>query len=378
MSSSCKSLELAQQLVRRDTVMGGSGERAALEFLADMLAGAGFACVFDSYEEGGWSLSARLNPGTEGPALCLAGHIDTVPLGLEPWQHDPFAGDILDGCLYGRGSCDMKSGVAAMVCAALRMAPAISRELVLQIYGGEERGCLGSFHLGRRAEELARVQALVVGEPTGAIPLVGHKGALWLTLTARGRTAHASMPEKGLSALATLLPAATRLLDYTPGGEHRYLGRGTCVLSTLHAGLNSNSVPDLARLTMDIRTVPGTVHAALCQEIASVAGDGITMEKTLDIPPVWTDPDLAWVQQVFAAYEKLSGAKAAVSTVQFFTDAAAVRSFLPEVPVLIFGPGESSQAHKVNEACPVEQIAFMEEMYCHILADWYETQSGAD
>lgn len=372
MTLPCNSIELAQRLVQFNTIAGSGGERQLLDFLAGLLAEASYSLTFDSYEPDGWSLCARLNPEAGGPALCLAGHVDTVPLGQEEWQMDPFSGLIRGGTLYGRGSCDMKSGVAAMVCAAINMAPSIGGELVLQIYGGEERGCLGSFHLARRRTLLNNVQAVVVGEPTGAMPLVGHKGALWLTLTARGKTAHASMPEMGTSALATMLPAAYRLLNYKPGGEHHYLGTGTCVLSTLHSGLNSNSVPDLASLTLDIRTVPGLDHESICKDIAALAGPGISISKTLDIQPVWTDPSNPWVQQVLSSYAKMVGHPAPIASVQFFTDAAALRTTLPDVPVLIFGPGSSSQAHKVNEACPTEQIVFMEQMYRHIIKDWYK------
>ena len=272
--------------------------------------------------------------------------------------------------MVGRGSCDMKSGAAVMLAAALAMAPRIhDRDLVLHLYGGEERGCLGSFHMPE--EEFRNIAAVVVGEPTGARPLAGHKGALWLRLSTSGRTSHASMPEEGDSALAKMLPAATRLLDFEAVGTHPFMGRGTSVLSTLHSGLNSNSVPDSAVLTMDIRSVPGMDHEKIRQEIREICGEGMAMETTLDIPPVWTDPEHPWMKRVYALYEKLSGRPAEVATVQFFTDAAALRTRLPEVPVVIFGPGDSSMAHQVDEACPVSQIEFMENICLELIRDWY-------
>lgn len=371
MTVPCNSIELAQRLVQINTIAGNGGERPLLDFLAGLLGEASFSVTFDNYEKNGWSLCARLNPEARGPALCFAGHMDTLPLGEEDWQQDPFSGSVQDGFLYGRGACDMKSGLAAMVCAAINMAPHISGELVVQIYGGEERGCLGSFHLARRRPFLNNVQAIVVGEPTGAIPLVGHKGAIWLTLTAKGKEAHASMPEMGASALATMLPAAYRLLNYKPGGEHPYLGRGTCVLSTLHAGLNSSSVPDSASLTLDIRTVPGLDHKSICKDIATLAGPAISITKNLDIQPVWTDPTNPWIQQVLSSYAMITDHPAPIGALQYYTDAAALRAILPDVPVLIFGPGDGSQAHRANEACPTEQIVFMEQMYCNIIRDWY-------
>lgn len=375
MSDMLNSVSLAQRLVRSDTIMGGHGERTVLEYLAGLLKDAGFAVRLDDYDAGNpdcCSLSAHLHPEKEGAALCLAGHVDTVPLGGIPWKYGPLSGEIVDGKLYGRGSCDMKSGVAAMVCAALRMAPFVTeRDLVVQVYGGEERGCLGSFHMTADSREMAHIAAVVVGEPTNALPLVGHKGALWLTLTAHGKTAHASMPEKGENALASMLPAASRLLRFKPHGRHRYLGSGTSVLSTLHAGLNSNSVPDLATMTLDIRSVPGMDHEELRREVKGLAGEHISMETTLDIPPVWTEPDHPWIQRIFELYHTSTGKPASVSTVQFFTDAAALKRVCPDVPMLILGPGSSAQAHQVDEACELSQIYFVEQMYCQIIRDWY-------
>ena len=332
---------------------------------------AGFTVFLDRYGDSGrCSLSAHLHPDCEGEGLCMAGHVDTVPLGTKPWKHDPLSGEIIDGCLYGRGSCDMKSGASVMLASVLAMAPRIKdRDLVLHLYGGEEKGCLGSFHMPER--EFRNIGAVLVGEPTGARPLTGHKGALWLNLSTSGRASHASMPEAGDSALAKMLPAATRLLDFAPAGTHPFLGGGTSVLSTLHSGLNSNSVPDSALLTMDMRTVPGMDHEKLREEIRGICGEGVAMETTLDIPPVWTDPENPWMKKVYALYEKLSGQPANVVTVPLFTDAAAVRTKLPQVPVVIFGPGESAMAHQVDEACPVSQITFMENVCRELITDWY-------
>lgn len=364
---------LARWMIGCNTITGEGSEAKLLEQVAEWLEKAGFTVFLDRYgdgDSGRCSLSAHLHPDCEGEGLCMAGHVDTVPLGTKPWKHDPLSGEIIDGCLYGRGSCDMKSGAAVMVASALAMAPRIKdRDLVLHLYGGEENGCLGSFHMPER--EFRNIGAVLVGEPTGARPLTGHKGALWLNLSTSGRTSHASMPEAGDSALAKMLPAATRLLDFAPAGTHPFLGGGTSVLSTLHSGLNSNSVPDSALLTMDMRTVPGMDHEKLREEIRGICGEGVAMKTTLDIPPVWTDPENPWMKKVYALYEKLSGQPANVVTVPFFTDAAAVRTKLPQVPVVIFGPGESSMAHQVDEACPVSQITFMENVCRELITDWY-------
>ena len=111
---------------------------------------------------------ARIGGNVEKPPLCFTGHLDTVPLGAAPWSSDPFAAETADGRLYGRGSSDMKSGVAAIVIAMLELAPKLRRSpgVVLVITAAEETGSEGAHHLAGLGEVLGRAGAMVVAEPT--------------------------------------------------------------------------------------------------------------------------------------------------------------------------------------------------------------------
>lgn len=366
-------LTLARRLLSFDTVSPSLGERACLDVLADILSTAGFHVRFDEYAPGRVSLSARLRPDCDAPALCLAGHIDTVPLGGMPWSVDPFAGEIRDGLLYGRGASDMKGGVAAYVCAAVATAPFIGpgQDLVVHVYGGEETGCEGSFHLMRDASLRGNPGAVVVAEPTSNRPLVGHKGALWLRGETRGRTAHGSMPEQGKNALLTCLQALERILAYDLGQiVHPFLGQPTLTPTTLHSGLNINSVPDSAVFTLDVRTVPGLDHACLTAEIKRLAGEAVALETMLNVSPVWTAPDNPWIARVRNMWTARYGLRSEVETVQFFTDAAALRVALPDTPILILGPGDPAMAHRTDEFCPVHELEGAVACYLDIIADW--------
>ena len=197
------SIELTQELVRFNTINPPGSERACAERLAGLLEGAGFAVELIPFGEGRAQILARLG-GTPGKLpLGFTGHIDTVPLGVQPWSVDPFAAEIADGKLYGRGSSDMKSGVAAFVTACIACADRLANTpgILLVITAGEETGCTGAEALVRTNGGLGQVGALVVAEPTGNKPLVGHKGALWLEAETKGVTAHGSMPEKGVNAV---------------------------------------------------------------------------------------------------------------------------------------------------------------------------------
>ncbi|MDR2075678.1 MAG: M20 family metallopeptidase [Desulfovibrio sp.] len=373
-------VDLAQRLVRRDTVEG-RGELPLLEEMADLLRDAGFTCVLEGYDPPfphRANLYARLSPDAPGEALFFGGHVDTVPFGNAPWDKDPLSGLVADGRLHGRGSCDMKGGVAAILCAALRLAPSLTgRDLVLHLYGGEEQGCRGSFYAARAAGHFGRPGAGIIAEPTGNQPLAGHKGALWLKLESKGRAAHGSMPEKGVNALDKLLPGACRLLAPRPEAVHPVLGKSSAALTTMRAGLNINSIPDTAALTLDMRTVPGQNHTALRREIAALAGEDVQLTTVLDVPPVWTDPSLPWCAATRRLLADPAGREPAVAGIAYFTDAAAVRAALPDLPLLILGPGEPAAAHTTNESCPLDHLRQAQNIYERLIRAWYRLQGNA-
>src|SRR5919197_1915068 len=228
------------------------------------------------------SVWARIDGG--GPPLCFAGHTDTVPLGNAAWSRDPFAGEVDGKRLYGRGASDMKSGVAAMVAAALEIARLPRKAgLRLAIVTGEETGCDGSAHLARTVE-LGRAGALVVGEPTGNRPVIGHKGALWLRGRTRGVTAHGSMPQEGVSALYTAARAALKLEAFRfemPADP--LLGSPTLNVGTLSSGLNINSVPDEAVMGIDIRTIPAQRHADVRAQLEQILGPEVELTPIVNL-----------------------------------------------------------------------------------------------
>ena len=209
-------LELTQDLIRIDTVNPPGNERACIEPLERLLAEAGFINTIHDFGPGRANLVARKGSSGEKPPLCFTGHVDTVPLGLQPWSVDPFAAEITDGKLFGRGSSDMKSGVAAFTVAAIALADRLDGTpgVVLVITAGEEIGCAGAFDLARQNGALNEAGAMVVAEPTSNRPLAGHKGALWLNARTKGVTSHGSMPEKGDNAIYKAARAISKLEDF--------------------------------------------------------------------------------------------------------------------------------------------------------------------
>lgn len=365
-------VELTRELIAFDTVNPPGQEKRCARFLADILSGAGFETTLREFGSDRANLIAKRRGAGDGAPLVFTGHIDVVPLGARAWTHDPFKAEIVDGRLYGRGSSDMKSGIAAFVCAALRHASdsADSSNLTLIITSGEETGCVGASSLVAEGG-LGTAGAIVVGEPTANVVCVGHKGALWLNAITTGLTAHGSMPERGDNAISKAARVIGRLGSFAFGVEpHAVLGSPTLSVNTIRGGLNINSVPDRAEIGVDIRTIPSVDHAGLKQALEQHVGEKVRMEVMLDLPGVWTSPELEWVKRLVRIAAAATGSAAPPGAATFFSDASVLTPAMGMPTTIILGPGEPGQAHQTDEWCSVKQIHAAVEIYRNILREW--------
>ncbi len=365
-------VELAQVLVRFDTVNPPGNETPCARFLGDMLAAAGFTIAYHDLAPGRANLIARLGNST-GKPLCLTGHLDTVPLGAAQWSRQPLAGEISDGRLWGRGSSDMKSGIAAITVAALAEAEALRTGpgVVLVFTAGEETGCDGAFGLAEIPGALGEAGAVLVAEPTANRPLVGHKGALWFHARTKGVTAHGSTPQAGVNAIHAAARAVGKLADFDFNvARHPVMGAPTLNVGTIKGGLNVNSVPDAAEIGVDIRTVPGVEHAHLLAHMRAYLGADVSVEPWIDVGPVWSSPDHPWIAQVFAAVERVSGERPRPETATYFTDGGVLHRAYGGPPTVILGPGEPSVMHKTDEWCEVARIGQAVEIYRDLIRGW--------
>ncbi|WP_291299495.1 M20/M25/M40 family metallo-hydrolase, partial [Elioraea sp.] len=187
-------IRLTQDLLRFNTINPPGAEEPCARHIGEMLEKAGFRVTYHGFGTGRANLVATIGGDADIAPICFTGHIDIVPLGAKAWSKDPFAGETDAGKVYGRGSSDMKAGVAAFVAAAVALAPKLERTpgISIVITAGEETGCQGAFDLIRKPGALGRAGAIVVAEPTGNFPYVGHRGAFWLQALAHGVTAHGS------------------------------------------------------------------------------------------------------------------------------------------------------------------------------------------
>ena len=290
-----------------------------------------------------------------------------------PGRSIPFAGDIADGKLYGRGSSDMKGGVAAFVIACMALADRLKATpgVLLVITAGEETGCSGAAALVADKVPLGKVGAFVVAEPTGNRPLVGHKGALWLEAETTGVTAHGSMPEKGDNAIYKAARAVTALQGFDFNvARHDVLGGPTLNVGTIQGGLNINSVPDRTLIGIDIRTIPAHAHAQIRAQLASYLGPEVTLKTLLDAQSVWTDPRDPWLREVFEVAGAVAGVGDEIAAAPYFTDASELTPVLGNPPTVILGPGELALAHQTDEYCLVSRIEEATELYSQLIRRW--------
>jgi len=373
MTDSFSPLSLTRKLIAFNTVNPPGNERECALYIGRLLENGGFSVGYHDFADGRTNLIARKIYNDDRPPLCFTGHLDTVPLGMAEWHRDAFGGQLDGDRLYGRGASDMKSGVAAIILAGLRIASLSqgSSGIVLVLTSGEENGCEGAEFLASKGGVLGSAGALVVGEPTANYPMIGHKGAFWLEAEAAGVTAHGSMPEQGVNAIYKAARAIVRLESFDFGTvPHPVLGIPTLNVGTISGGINVNSVPDRAVFTIDMRTVPTQSVDLIYQALKTCLGEEIVLKKKITAPAVASDPTNQWIRDVFGVMAPYIGAQPVPRGVTYFTDASALTSAFGDIPTIILGPGEPDMAHKTDEFCFLSKIEAAAEAYAEIARVW--------
>ena len=370
---STDAVELTRSLLQFETVNPPGSERECAESAGTLLTEWGYRVEYYEFAEGRTSLVARAGGSDAKPPLVFTGHLDVVPLGTRKWMHDAFSGETDGDRLYGRGSSDMKAGVAAMLVAAHAFAGKLEGTpgIALVLTAAEENGCIGSQHLAALPKLMGRAGAIVVGEPTSNYPLVGHKGSLKFHAAFRGVSAHGSMPQLGVNAIYAAARGVARLEGFSFGAAaHPVMGSPTLNVGTFEGGSGVNLVPDAARIGVDIRTVPGMDHAKLLERLREALGEDVELDVFSNLSPVWTAPDAEWVQRVFEICKPVLGEAPEPRTAPYMTDAANLLKVYAGAPTVVLGPGEAAMAHQTDEYCSIERIRQSVALYEAIIEDW--------
>lgn len=352
-------IPLLQELLRIDSTSGGPGERTLLLHLAGWLRERGVERAEVCDEPGGPFLIAESVPGARR-ALLLAAHADTVPAGdLTAWRHDPLGADQDGGFVYGRGSSDMKGGLAAaagaLVYASQRRVP-----LSLVVTSGEEVGCVGAH---ATLAEVRRLDpgAIIAPESTGGQVRLGHRGAVWLRVVTAGVAAHGAAPERGRSAIRAMAAVVDRI-DQVPLRRHEALGSETINVGLISGGSAPNMVADRCEAVLDVRVVGADAEHVRAWLLAQ--RDVTEVEPRLNLAAVWTSPDHPWLRQLQLAGVDLGSESAPDRTVAYFTDLSMLRQAVrARTPVVVWGPGDPAVVHAANERVSVRSVLDAVEGY---------------
>lgn len=354
-------VRLAQELVRIPSPPGG--EKDLADFLLSQLRS------FCEAERGPLgTVVGRVQRG-EGPVVVVTGHMDTVPAG-EGWTVPPFSGEIREGFLFGRGAVDMKGAIAAQIAGAAKIAPEIQGTLCL-VYVPHEETAEG-VALGRALDHLGNPDLVILGEPTDLRLGIGHRGRAVIRVVAKGKAAHASMPDLGENAIEKMLHALGHALR-TPLPEDPLLGQGTVAPVFLSADGQGPVIPDRCLALLDRRVVPGETEASVLADYQGIGAEvaieevdlrfytGEAVRTKLFFPAWYMDPDHHWVR---LAWESLGGPPFRIW--RFSTDG--VESCGRRgIPTLGFGPGDERLAHQVDERVSVADLQRAAASYAKLL-----------
>jgi succinyl-diaminopimelate desuccinylase len=373
-------LALTQALIRRPSVT--PADEGAMDILERELAGLGFDCrrmKFGEIE----NLYARR--GTARPNLCFAGHTDVVPVGdSAAWTQDPFAGQVKDGVLFGRGAVDMKSAIAAFVAA---VAATLARgdvpgSLSFLITGDEEGPAIDGTRkvVEALAAEGEVIDHCVVGEPSSSTALgdmvkIGRRGSINAWFTVEGRQGHVAYPQRAANPIPVLVRLLGRLQDRVLDEGYPEFQPSNLEVTTIDVGNpGTNVIPARATARVNIRFNPGHRGADLqawFEDECRLAGEGFEGEVTSKImisgEAFLTAPG-PFTAVVAQAVREATGREPDLSTTGGTSDARFIRDLCPVVEFGLVG----TTMHAVDERAPVQEIYDLQKVYERLVALYFE------
>ncbi len=342
------------------------GEKDVADFLAAVAAEAGLEVEFQNVLPGRRNLIARLVPSGEiRQRILLAPHMDTVGA-----DESKFIPRHKNGRLYGRGACDTKGSVAAMLSAVCEIAKLKSRPQHTEfIFAGlidEEQGQAGSRALAKSG---LKADLAIVGEPTNCQVVTAHKGSLWLNLETRGLAAHGATPHLGKNAvheMACIVDALeTAYAAQLKMRKHKLLGSATVNVGKISGGTQPNIVPDACAIEIDRRTLPGETEKSVLTEIRALLASKklsakISSAKLAPALPLETNFKLPLVQRFLRCTKQPRPLG-----VDYFCDAAVLAA--GGIPSVVFGPGDIAQAHTADEWISLAQLERAKDLLVQFL-----------
>jgi succinyl-diaminopimelate desuccinylase len=376
-------LALSQKLIRCQSVT--PADAGAIGILESVLQAMGFTCHRLRFEEAGTApienLYARF--GTEAPHFCFAGHTDVVPAG-DGWSHAPFAAEIKDDILYGRGAADMKSAIAAFVVAAARVIAAgpVKGSISLLITGDEEGiGINGTAKMLRWLKEKGeKLDHCIVGEPTAATRAgdtlkIGRRGSINFRLTVTGVQGHVGYPQKAKNPIPVLAQLITQLSNHTLDKGNAHFDPSSLSFTSMDVGNDAtNVIPGQASGAFNIRFNDKHTPDSLIgwvtdrsQRLAKESGCQIIVTPQVSGVSFLTMPG-KFTQLVSDTVAGVIGESPFFSTTGGTSDARFIKDTCPVIELGLVG----ATMHKTDECVPVSEIAALTDIYAALLAAYFK------
>lgn len=345
------------------------GERRYAEHLREQLRGLGLDAELVGDPERP-SVIAYARPAGAGHTLLVASHLDTVP--VDGMEIDPFDPRIEASRLYGRGSCDTKAGMAALVDALERVLAAgtLRHNLILVGESDEELGSAGARQVLDALDVVP--DAVIATEPTELRVVTQHKGIALAGLVARGVACHSSDPSQGRNAIVALsraVLALDELANELGARTDPTLGRATLSIGVISGGHSPNIVPDRAWLSLDRRLLPGEepelVRAELEEALRKAGTEGVEVAYCSLEKPALATPEEALAVRVCQRALDQEGLPSEPAAVAFGTDAGLFAE--RDIPSVVMGPGSIDQAHTAREWVDTAQVETMSLLFRHML-----------
>ena len=378
-----RAAEITRDLVRIPSVNPPGAEREFAEYLAAKMQKLGMKVELFDVTPGRPNVVGSLPGANSNPSLMFNGHLDVVPPGdSSSWSFEPFEGVIEGERVYGRGSADMKGGIAAMLMAVEALKEnevSLNGSLLIAGVMDEESGGLGTQML---MDKGYRTDMAIVGEPTNLDVEIAHKGNVWFEITTKGKAVHSSTvrtksPKVGLNAIYKMSKIILAFEKYLQDLEKRsndVVGNPTISVGTIHGGTKTNVVPDTCTITVDRRLLPDESPDQGMAEI-----DAILSKLRSE------DPDIQYESKVFQhksgvqidrnerivklaceAVKSIRGADPEITGFPAGTDMTYLVR-MGKIPTVILGPGRLAQAHNIDEYVETTQVADAAKIYLWLI-----------
>jgi len=363
--------KLLKKLIQAESTPG-KGELAAAEIISAELSRSGINSRIDTWDQTRANIIAQVRSGGRKGVLLFACHLDVVGPGEVKWEKPPFEAAESDGKIYGRGSADMKGGIAAAVTAIRQIVDSgtkLQGDIIFFGAAGEETDSCGAKRFISDSSRLPEFTGVVIPEPTDFAIVTAHRGVLWLEIVTKGKAAHGSTPQLGVNAITLMRSVLDELENYEiPAEPHKLLGRCSMSVNTIAGGKALNVVPDKCSIGIDIRTLPKQNHQDIIADLEKIFAKLKSRNSQFDaevcgvrqVQSLETDCGCDFVKDFCSAV----GINETVAA-GFTTDGPHFASL--GAPVVIFGPGEPELCHKPDEYIDISDVEKAVGHYTNII-----------